>query len=111
MLVPTCLVWLAAACSLLPLDHACPGALLEGTLVRGGPQELLVLQPEVNVAYPVEWPDGWSVREEAGILHLLDGADTVGAEGDRFWAGGGFTSGPDEIFQPCGRIEITPADA
>jgi hypothetical protein len=106
------MVWLAGACSLLPFDQACPSALLEGTLVRGGGGELLVLQPEVNVAYPVEWPGGWSVREEGGILHLVDGAGrVVGTEGDGFWAGGGFTSGPDEIFQPCGRIEIAPADA
>ncbi len=59
-------------------------------------------QAHVDVVYPVEWPDGWSVGEEAGILQLVDGTgQVVGADGDHFSAGGGFTAGPDEAFQPC----------
>jgi hypothetical protein len=95
-------VLLAAGCA------DCPAALLEGTLApdeRGG---LGVHQAEVDVIYPVEWPSGTSVREVDGELQLLDGfGQLIAVEGDRFSAGGGFTPGPNEVFQPCGGIEIT----
>lgn len=88
----------------------CPAALLEGTLVRDGDEGLAVHQAEVDVTYPVVWPDGWSIWETDGVRHLVDGAGRqVGREGDGFSAGGGFSPGPDEVFEPCGGIEITPA--
>ncbi len=88
----------------------CPAALLEGTLVRDGEDGLAVHQADVDVAYPVAWPGGWSIRETDGVRHLVDAVGRqVGREGDRFSAGGGFSPGPDEVFQPCGGIEITPA--
>jgi len=87
----------------------CPMALLEGTLVRDG-HDMAVHQPEVDVTYPVAWPAGWTTRDVDGVLHLARGAgQVVGAEGDRFSAGGGFSPGPDEVFTPCGGIEVTPA--
>jgi len=102
-------IWLVVAgCSLLPQPMGCPAALLEGTLVRDADGGIGVLQPEVDVVYPVEWPNGWSVRDEAGVRQLVDGSGrVVGGEGDHFSAGGGFTPGPNEVFEPCGGIEIT----
>ena len=106
---------LASGCGLLPAGllepGGCPAALLEGTLVRHEASGLGVHQPEVDVIYPVEWEAGWSVREVDGVLELMDGAGrVVGVEGDGFSAGGGFTPGPDEVFQPCGPMEITSGD-
>jgi hypothetical protein len=72
---------------------------------------MAVHQPEVDVISPVAWPAGWTTRDVDGVLHLVRGAgQVVGAEGDRFWAGGGFSPGPDEVFMPCGRIVITASD-
>jgi hypothetical protein len=88
---------------------ACRDALLEGTLVRDG-VEMAVLNAEVDVTYPVAWPAGWSARDVDGVLHLFGGAgQDIGAEGDRFTAGGGFSAGPNETFEPCGDIQVTPA--
>ena len=87
----------------------CSDALLEGTLVRDG-VEMAVHNEEVDVTYPVAWPAAWSARDVDGMLHLVGGAgQDLGAEGDRFSAGGGFSPGPNEVFEPCGEIEITPA--
>jgi hypothetical protein len=102
----------ASACSaLLPLTpEACRTALLEGTLVRGDDGGLAVHNADVDVAYPVSWPDDWSTRDVEGVRQIVDGGGRpVGREGDRFSAGGGFTSGPNEVFEPCGEIQITPA--
>jgi hypothetical protein len=88
----------------------CPAALLEGTLVRDG-TEMAVHQPEVDVTSPVAWPAGWTTRDVDGVLYLVRGAgQVVGAEGDQFSAGGGFSPGPDEVFSPCGGIDITSAN-
>jgi hypothetical protein len=88
----------------------CPTALLEGTLVRDDGAEMAVHNAEVNVTYPIAWPAGWSARDVDGVLHVYHGAGrAVGAEGDRFSAGGGFSPGPDEVFMPCGAIRIRPA--
>ena len=88
----------------------CPTALLEGTLVRDG-AEMAVRQAEVDVTSPVAWPAGWTTREVDGVMYLVRGAgQVIGAEGDRFSAGGGFSPGPDEVFEPCGGIDITAAD-
>lgn len=94
----------------LATPQACPAALLEGTLERDDTAGLVVRQLEVDVAYPVVWPDGWSTSDTGGMLLLIDDSGlVVGREGDHFSAGGGFSPGPDEVFQPCGGIEITPA--
>lgn len=104
MVVATALVVILAT---LSGCGSCPGALLEGTLVRDG-TEMAVHQPEVDVTYPVDWPTGWTTRDVDGVLHLVRAAgQVVAAEGDGFSAGGGFSPGPDEVFQPCGRITIT----
>ena len=88
----------------------CPTALLEGTLVRDDGAEMAVHNAEVDVIYPIAWPAGWSSRDIDGVLHVYHGGgQAVGAEGDRFSAGGGFSPGPDEVFMPCGEIRITPA--
>jgi hypothetical protein len=98
------------AVQVLPIEPAgCPAALLEGTLVRDANEGLAVHVPDIDVAYPVVWPGGWSIQETDGLRQLVDatGRET-GTEGDHFSAGGGFTPGPDEVFEPCGGIEITP---
>ena len=88
----------------------CRTALLEGTLVRNG-TGMAVHQSEVDVASPVAWPAGWTTRDVDGVLHLVGGAgQVIGAEGDRFSAGGGFSPGPNEVFEPCGGIDITPGN-
>ena len=101
-------VGLCACTTLLPSGpEACPDALLEGTLVRGDDGEMDVHNPEVDVDFPVSWPDGWTSREVGGVLQLFDGERAVGAEGDRFSAGGGFSPGPVEVFDPCGPIALS----
>jgi hypothetical protein len=88
----------------------CPTALLEGTLVRDDGDEMAVHNAEVDVTYPVAWPAGWSSRDVDGVLHVYEeSGEAVGAEGDQFSAGGGFSPGPDEVFTPCGAIRITTA--
>jgi hypothetical protein len=107
MAVATALVVVLAT---LSGGGGCPGALLEGTMVRDG-TEMAVHQPEVDVTYPVAWPTGWTTRDVDGVLHLVRGAgQVVGAEGDQFSAGGGFSPGPEEVFTPCGGIDITAAE-
>ena len=93
--------------SLIP-PAACPAALLEGTLVRDDDGRMAVHNAEVDVTHPVDWPDGWSATDVDGVLHLFNGGEAVGREGDRFSAGGGFTPGPREVFEPCGEIGIVP---
>ena len=89
--------------------QACPAALLEGTLVRDDDAGLTVLVEEVGVAFQVEWPAGWTIRDVDGEWQLVNGAgQVVGSEGDELSAGGGYTSGPVEVFQPCGEITVTP---
>ena len=106
---------LAPGCGpMIPIEpvgpQECPAALLEGTLVRIEDSGIGVRQADVDVTYPVEWPDGWSVEEVDGVRHLLGGGGrVVGSEGDQFSAGGSFTPGPVEVFRPCGGIDITPA--
>jgi hypothetical protein len=106
---------IGAGCgSVIPIEQVapqgCPAALLEGTLARNERSGLGVHQADVDVTSPVEWPAGWSIVEGDGVRGLADGGGRViGREGDWFSAGGGFTSGPVEVFQPCGGIEITPA--
>jgi hypothetical protein len=113
LLAAACTLLVTACGSLLPglvEPQGCPGALLEGTIVRDEQTGLGVHNAEVDVTYPVQWPDGTSVDESDGVRRLVDaGGAVLGAEGDRFSAGGGFTSGPNEVFQPCGGIEITRA--
>jgi hypothetical protein len=107
---------LATGCgSVLPPEvftRTCPTALLEGTLVRNEEFGIGVHQADVDVTYPVDWPDGWAMGQVDGMWVVFDAdGSAVGREGDRFSAGGGFTSGPNEVFQPCGGIRITASDS
>jgi hypothetical protein len=102
----------ATGCGLLPLEpQGCPGALLEGALARDDGGGMGVHQPEVAITYPVVWPDGHQVQVLDGVPELVDSSGrVVGREGDHFSAAGGFSSGPNEVFRPCGAIEISRAD-
>jgi hypothetical protein len=106
---------LATGCgSVLPPEvftRTCPAALLEGTLVRNEEFGIGVHQAGVDVTYPVDWPDGWAMGQVEGVWVVFSADGSVaGREGDSFSAGGGFTSGPNEVFQPCGGIRITASD-
>jgi hypothetical protein len=86
---------------------ACPGALLEGTLVRHQEAGLAVQGDPQFPPHVVVWPHGWVAREADGVLEILDDLGRViGREGDHFWAGGGYYP-PNDWFHPCGQIEIT----
>ena len=85
----------------------CPGALLEGTLVRHDEAGVAVeMDPNLPPAVVV-WPHGWSARDVDGLRELLDdGGRAVAREGDRMSAGGGFYP-PRDWFTPCGDITFT----
>lgn len=87
--------------SATPSIEECPGALLEGTLVRG-PEGTAAVSWEFG-EQPVQWPDGFRV-EHAPELRLLDAeGEPVASEGDPIYVGGGFTVG-DKLFIACGQV-------
>ncbi|MGI8657545.1 MAG: hypothetical protein ACR2K4_02085 [Candidatus Limnocylindria bacterium] len=89
--------------------QACPGALLEGLLVRA---ELTGVAVAGDPNFPpvvVAWPHGWVAVDADGERLLLDGSRRVVARvGDAVSAGGGF-GGPHDWFYPCGEMTFTPA--
>jgi hypothetical protein len=106
---------LLCACDLIadatpaPSDPAgtpaeCPGALLEGELIRDDASGFLVRHAEGFVT-PIVWPAGYTVRD-ADARELLDPSGAVVArEGDEVALGGGFTEG-DTAFIVCGPFEV-----
>jgi hypothetical protein len=82
---------------------SCPTALAEGVLVREG--GALVLGDQDGNTQTVVWPSGYGVREDDGILLLVDWIGNVKArEGDRVRAGGGV--GTDGLFHACGEVTV-----
>jgi hypothetical protein len=87
----------AAGCS-----TSCATALLEGQLVRRGDQ-LVVHTPDGQDEW-VEWPWGWSVRDDHGTFVVTDLLGSVKArEGDAIRAGGG--ERVSSLFVVCGEFE------
>jgi hypothetical protein len=84
-------------------ETSCPTALAEGVLVRGG--DALLLRDGNGFRQTVVWPSGYGVREDNGILVLVDWIGNVKArEGDRIRAGGGV--GTDGLFHACGDVTV-----
>lgn len=84
-------------------ETSCPLALAEGVLVREG--DALVLGDGSGNTQTVVWPSGYGVREDNGILVLVDWIGNVKArEGDRIRAGGGV--GTDGLFHACGDVTV-----
>ncbi len=93
----------------LPVGElACPGALLEGTLVAHPDAGLAVQGDPLFEPSVVVWPHGWVAVDADGARHLLDGTGRrVARVGDRMSAGGGFFP-PNDWFHPCGEIAFLP---
>ena len=99
LLVLASAMWTPGACAL-----GCRDALLGGVLVADG--EELVLREPYGFVRSVTWPWGYSVRSDAGRLHVTDIFGTVkAAEGDSVELPGGeaFGDGPWEV---CGETRV-----
>ncbi len=90
-------------------DVACPGALLEGTLVDHPGAGLAVQGDPLFPPYVVVWPHGWVAADVDGERLLLDGSGRIVARvGMTISAGGGFYP-PNDAFHPCGEITFGAA--
>ena len=90
-------------------EVACPGALLEGTLVAHPEAGLAVQGDPLFPPSVVVWPHGWVAADVSGERLLLDGSGrTVARVGMTISAGGGFYP-PNDAFHPCGEITFNPA--
>jgi len=88
--------------------EACPGALLEGELLRDDDEGFLARHAEGFVT-PIVWPDGYTVHD-GETRELIDPSGAIVArEGDRVALGGGFTPN-DTAFIVCGPFSVTPQD-
>ncbi len=89
-------------------EQACPGALLEGTLVEHPVAGLAVQGDPLFEPSVVVWPHGWVAADVDGTRVLLDDEGRAVARlGDTVSAGGGFDS-PNDWFHPCGEIRFIP---
>ncbi len=71
------------------LAVACPGARIEGMVVRER-RSIVGLRNDQDLILQVIWPYGYSARDDGGRLSVLDSTGTVVArEGDRIAIGGG----------------------
>jgi hypothetical protein len=85
-----------------PAD-ACMLALMSGTLAANPQSGLGIDGSEAPIA--VEWPFGYSARNELGKLVLLDETGKVLArEGDEVEIGGGF--GANDIWHACAGVTV-----
>jgi hypothetical protein len=86
--------------------QACMEALIGGTLTRNAESGLgITAADETQTA--VEWPFGYSARNELGKLVLIDQTGTIVAhEGDRITVGGGLG---DHLWYACGPVSVTKA--
>ena len=90
-----------------PSAEACPGALLEGELLRDDASGFLVRHAEGFIT-PVSWPDGYTIRD-GERRELLDPAGLVVAwEGDQVALGGG--EDRNHVFVVCGPFTVTPRE-
>jgi len=82
---------------------ACPEARVEGVLVRH-PQSGVGLRNTQGTGRQVIWPGGYSARDDAGRLAVLDETGKVLAhEGDRVEIGGQDVGGP---WLGCGGLNV-----
>ncbi|HEY6607689.1 MAG TPA: hypothetical protein VI277_00690 [Candidatus Limnocylindria bacterium] len=87
--------------------EACPGALLEGELLRDDASGFLVRHAEGFIT-PVAWPEGYSVREGERRELLDPGGSVAAREGDLVALGGGDDGAG--VFVVCGPFAVTPQD-
>jgi hypothetical protein len=80
----------------------CPTALLQGRLVNAGDSLAMAGVPGGGIT-AVEWPFGYGVGEEDGLLTLTRVFATVAREGDLVSVGGG-EGGPG--FRACGPVSM-----
>ena len=110
------LVISAASCQLVapsglraaqaPAD-ACMDALISGRLTQH-PQSGLGITSSDGQATPVEWPFGYTARNDVGRLALVDETGQVVAhEGDEIMVGGGFGA---NMWHACGPVSIVVSD-
>ena len=102
-----------AGCSLAPSTNlkaaaaepqACMDALLGGKLTRHAETGLGVTSAD-GTSTAVEWPFGYTARNELGKLVLLDETGKVVArEGDEITVGGGFGN---TLWHACGGVSVT----
>lgn len=84
----------------------CPAALLEGTLVRQA-DELVVAPDWGGPLERIDWPFGYSLREDDGVLVVTQQFGGFAArEGDRVRLGGGERA--TGTWGVCGLAELAP---
>ena len=84
-------------------NAACMDALMSGALARH-PQTGLGITSAEGQANAVEWPFGYSARNEGGRIVLVDATSKVVArEGDKIQVGGGFGN---VIWHACGPVSV-----
>lgn len=86
------------------VDVACPAALLTGTLVAQD-HELVIQRDEPGQFERVDWPVGYSTREDSGSVVLIDASGSIKARpGQRIALGGGESS--SGTWKVCGRFDV-----
>jgi hypothetical protein len=93
------------ACSLVPIPHACPTALLEGLLAFDDHGGALVMTEFGR--QPVRWPDGYRVEQAPNVVLRDAWGMSVATEGDTVYVGGGMDAA-DEVFVACGYVSRDP---
>jgi hypothetical protein len=87
--------------------QACLAALLGGTLAEH-PQSGLGVTSADGQATAVEWPFGYTARNDMGSLLLVDERGRVVArEGDEVSVGGGFGN---QFWHACGPVTVSVPD-
>ena len=82
-------------------------ALMTGRLTQN-PQSGLGITNSDGQATPVEWPVGYTARDDVGRLALVDETGRVVAhEGDEIMVGGGFGR---DVWHACGPVSIVVSD-
>ena len=82
-------------------------ALMTGRLTQS-PQAGLGITSSDGQDMPVEWPFGYTARDDGGRLALVDEAGRVVAhEGDEIMVGGGFGT---DVWHACGPVSIVVSD-
>jgi len=84
---------------------ACPAGLFSGTLTEQA-GELIVIPADTGTAERVNWPDGYTVRNEGGTLVVVNEfGSAVAREGDTVQLGGGELTEPG-TWDVCGLLEV-----
>jgi hypothetical protein len=86
--------------------QACMDALAGGTLAPNNESGLGITSADGD-AMAVEWPFGYTARNNLGRIELLDETGTVVARvGDEITVGGGFGN---QFWHACGPVSVTKA--